>query len=213
MNTYKFQPDQPSIIALKFKSGKPFQMGEVHGYSYTMGNGLTVRFPVGAHTDIQALHLDAGMPFRVTKRTVPGQKEFAWDIERLGDPDAIPNRPVSPEKVSTSTQCTDYQDDTTEAALPPAILKTEHGRDVLMHLIGAIEICHAAEGYSRKHLGKTIRFSPSDIRAIAISCSIQQSHELIEDNRLLQFREPMVHRGWLAHTTAHAVAVGERGNR
>lgn len=209
-NVYKFKPDTPAIICLKYRTGKPFTQGAYTGFSYTMGNGLITRFPPEASEAIQALHLDAGQPFQVTKRTLPN-KQFAWDIERIPGGEEVSQKTDRPEHYN-STQpeprgSTEYFDDTT-----PAIFHTEHGRDVLMHLIGAIEIAAAAEKYAQKQLNRPIRFSTNDIRAIAISCSIQQSHEQVEFNRLEALREPIIS-GVRLDSGLHAVSAGERGNR
>ena len=208
-NVYKFQPDSPTLVCLKYRTGKPFTWRGTTGFSYTMGNGLITRFPEEANKEIQALHLDAGQPFCVTKRTLPN-KEFAWDIERIPSGSLDSHRPdrvntTQPEIEPTGSE---YFDDTT-----PSVFKTEHGRDVLMHLIGAIEIAAAAEKYAQKQLNRPIRFSTNDIRAIAISCSIQQSHEQVEFNRLEALREPLVSRVVGLDAGLHAVSAGARGNR
>jgi hypothetical protein len=204
--SFKPKADVPTLICLKYRIGKPFTYKQYSGISYTMGNGLIFRVPNEVDKEIQALHLDAGQPFCITKRTVPGS-DFAWDVER------VPSGPPTEEKddrPDASAPTNNHYDDIT--TLPPAILHTEHGRDVLLHLIGAIEIAHAAEAYSRKQLGKIIRFSPNDIRAIAISCFIQQSHENIEFTRIEERKEPMVSRVGF-DSGLRAVSVGERGNR
>jgi hypothetical protein len=205
-NTYKFQPDQPAIIALKYRTGKPFTQGVYSGFTYTMGNGLIFRVPAEADQGIQALHLDAGMPFRVTKRTV-SPDTFAWDIERLPGGLEVTNRPKEILTASDEHQHAIASDDTT---LPPAVLLTEHGRDILRHLIGAIEIAHIAEQHAKK-IGRIVHFSSNDIRSLAISCSIQQSHEMIEDNKILASQEPVILRAPHPAVFLHAVSAG--GNR
>lgn len=174
-NVYRFQPDKPAIIRLKYRTGKPFTMGEVSGFTYTLHNGLVIRVPETADYEIQALHLDIGQPFKVTKRTLT-TGEFAWDIERVEPDGLIGDRPAGAIVTAPINQ-----KHTTE--LPPAILTTEHGRTILRQLIGMVEIVNAAENYA-KRIGRPIHFSPTDIRSLAISCFIQQSHELIEENRL-----------------------------
>lgn len=191
-NLYRFKPDTKTIISLKRKKGKPFKMGETTGYTYVLSNGLTCRVSDEANRDIQALHLDAGTPFMVTKRTLTADT-FEWDIERVtGDLTETGlsqtilgiNRPADIPAL-TAIRNARFPDDT----MPPAILATNHGRDVLMHLIGAIEIANAAENYAKSQLNRIMRFSPNDIRALAISCFIQQDHQLARD--LEQF-QPMV---------------------
>jgi hypothetical protein len=207
-NTYKFQPDQPAIIALKYRTGKPFTQGVYSGFTYTMGNGLIFRVPAEADQGIQALHLDAGMPFRVTKRTVAG-KDFKWDIERLsGGPGE--NRPSEVTASDSSDVHHIASDDTTPLPIPPAVLLTEHGRDILRHLIGAIEIAHIAEQHAKK-IGRIVHFTSNDIRSLAISCSIQQSHEMIEDNKILATQEPVIFRA--PHPAVFCRAVSAGGNR
>lgn len=55
----------------------------------------------------------------------------------------------------------------------PAGLMTGQSQFILQQLIAAIEVCHAAENYS-KAMGRPVAFTNEDIRAIAISCFIQQ---------------------------------------
>ena len=181
-NVYRFQPDKPTVIRLKYRNGKPFQMGEVSGFTYTLDTGLTCRVPVEVSKEIDGLHLDIGQPFQVTKRTLTSN-EFAWDIERVEEvkPDG-PRQGNRPElSVKSPNRSSIEHHDTTE--LPPAILTAEHGRTILRQLIGMVEIVVATENYS-KRIGRPIHFSPQDIRSLAISCFIQQSHEAIERDRL-----------------------------
>jgi hypothetical protein len=178
-NLYRFKPDITTIISLKRKKGKPFKMGETTGFTYTLSNGLTCRVSDQANTDIQALHLDAGTPFMVTKRTLTPDT-FTWEIERVAGGSASDLFQSTPDTVGELLHSN---------TLSPAILKTNHGRDVLMHLIGAIEIAHAAENYAKSQLNRIMRFSPNDIRALAISCFIQQDHQLARD---LEHFQPMV---------------------
>ena len=52
---------------------------------------------------------------------------------------------------------------------------------MVRHLIAAIGIVRAAEVYAARKLGRPIRFSPEDIRALAITGFIQQSRGVRRD--------------------------------
>jgi hypothetical protein len=46
---------------------------------------------------------------------------------------------------------------------------------IVRHLLTAINVAEVAEEYARKRLGRDLKFSPEDIRALGIAGYIQQS--------------------------------------
>jgi len=164
-NVLNFIPDQPQVIKLKYRTGKEFRKGEHRGFTYTLVNNLVAFFPPEVDRDIQALHVDAGQPIRITKKS-----SGAWDIERVaGEPSEV--HPQVSCAVDTATNTTGdgaqrhYPNATTNGSAPP--MQPAWGMSILRQaLFAVIDDAYEAETYAAGK-GLAIRFSGEDIRCMA----------------------------------------------
>lgn len=165
-NILKFEPDQPQIIKLKYRTGKAFNKNGYQGFTYTTVSGLLAFFPPEVNKEIQALHIDAGQPIRITKKS-----SGAWDIERVaGEPSSESVHPqVSCASVDSASgdgaQRQHYPNATTNGSAPP--MQPAWGMSILRQaLFAVIDDAYEAETYAAGK-GLAIRFSGEDIRCMA----------------------------------------------
>lgn len=127
-------------------------------------------FPPEVDREIQALHVDAGQPIKITKRTSGG-----WDIERVPSGPVnceLPNRPAVVTASSFESHCS--QNHNTNGSAPP--LTTRESQAFYRQLVASVEAVKSAEEHARR-IGHPVTFSSEDIRALAISGFIQQARE------------------------------------
>ena len=167
-NVLKFETDQPQVIKLKYRTGKEFNRNGYRGFTYTTVSGLLAFFPPEADKEIQALHLDAGQPIRITKKS-----SGAWDIERVAGDHQLPagttDRPHVPSEGALLNQ-----NHTTNGSAPP--LTTRESQAFYRQLVASIEAAKSAQEHAAR-IGYPVTFSSEDIRALAISGFIQQARE------------------------------------
>ena len=176
---FNFEPDTPAIISLKYRTGKEFNRNGRRGFTYTLTNGLVTFFPPDVDREIQALHLDAGQPIKITKT-----KAGAWEIERVagGSGESFggdASRPMGYNSAPTSETVTDgarqhCSNHNTNGSAPP--LTTRESQAFYRQLVASIEAVKSAELHAVQ-IGHPVTFSSEDIRALAISGFIQQARE------------------------------------
>lgn len=162
-NVLKFEPDQPQVIKLRYPKGKAFNKNGYQGFTYTLVSGLLAFFPPEADKEIQALHLDAGQPIKVTKKS-----SGDWSVERVpGGPvnSELPNRPEVSCSSVESPKNGSFQNHTTNGSAPP--MQPAWGMSILRQaLFAVIDDAYEAETYAAGK-GLAIRFSGEDIRCMA----------------------------------------------
>ena len=195
----KCKPNVPEEIALKFPDG--INVSGQYGIQvlYTLADNRRLYLSPIVAEKIRELKIVPEERFSLCKRTEPGNP-VQWEVKRL-DPPASGPELVAPANSQTATvglsQSTQHSNGTrqekltqlgnvlvngipeppkkngTSPMLPEASLHTGQSKFCLQQLIAAIETANAAEKYAAA-MGRPVSFTSEDIRAIGISCFIQQ---------------------------------------
>ncbi len=161
----EFEPNIPQQVALLYLAGKPIETarGPRVMFSLKGGKKLFVDPPVAKL--ITELGAAKGEPISICKR------EGGFEVKRVesGEPSAkVTSRP--PDGFSQNGP------NGTDHTAPVALLMTGQSQLLMRQLVASIEAVHAAEKHGEL-IGRPVRFTSEDIRAIAISGFIQQSRE------------------------------------
>jgi hypothetical protein len=194
----KCKPNVAEEIALKFPDGINVSGDYGNQVLYTLSDNRKLYLPPFVAEKIRELNVVPEERFSLCKRIEPGNK-VQWEVKRV-DPPASGPELVAPANSQTTTvsplQSTQSngtrQEKLTQlgnvlvngipappkkngtGAVPPeACLMTGQSKFCLQQLIAAIETVNAAEKYAEA-MGRPVQFTSEDIRAIGISCFIQQ---------------------------------------
>jgi hypothetical protein len=167
----EFEPNIPQEMALLYLAGKPIETarGPRVMFSVKGGRKLFVDPPVAEQ--IAALGAKKGEPISICKR------ESGFEVKRIagtpvesGEPTAkTASRPPDMVDSHLTVNCAHH-------TAPIALLMTGQSQLLMRQLVASIEAVHAAEKHGDL-IGRPVKFSSEDIRAIAISGFIQQSRE------------------------------------
>ncbi len=180
----QFDLGQPYYLALKHTRGI---LCRNHSFMYSLVSGKVAFVPKEAHDEIQALHLDAGQSFKLTRiRQAAGEIKYLVDrAEPVNGNGPEPNQSPRSEEpqghISATTRTTSVAPEhirklvglATQPATP--ILSTPQSQLTFRQLVAAIEVVAAAEQHAIAALGRKIEFDHADIRALAISGFIEAS--------------------------------------
>jgi hypothetical protein len=169
MATLTLQPEQPIRIALK--TATPVEKPGPSGirYLYVLHNGDGIYLPPLAHAEIQALRPEPGQYFTLGSRITQGNAlEYFTEREQ---PNAEPGPVRKPPQTSRAISLP--LDAAVEVAEPPSLTTPESKRQ-FRQLVATIEAIQAAEQHAGL-IGRPVKFTSEDIRAMAISGFIEQS--------------------------------------
>ena len=159
----KLETNRPQIIALKYPTGK-----ECDGFSgkqlrWILMDGRSLYTPVSFGPKVEALKIKAGERFQIEKRQV--QDRTDWIPSRLQQQPAA--RIVEQAEALDEPQGIPPSSPLAGAVAIRRIPSTQ----LAAALKDAVTAAAEAEAHS-KSIGYVVRFSPSDIRAMAISVLI-----------------------------------------
>ena len=195
----KCKPNIPEEIALKFPDGINVSGQYGNQVLYTLADNRRLYVPPIVTAKIKELQVVPEEPFSLCKRVDP-ENGVQWEVKRV-DPPASGPEFVAPAHSQAATvglsQSTQHSNGNrqekltqlgnvlvngipeppkkngTAPMLPEACLTTGQSKFCLQQLIAAIETVSAAEKYAEA-MGRPVHFTSEDIRAIGISCFIQQ---------------------------------------
>jgi hypothetical protein len=195
----KCKPNVPEEIALKFPDGINVAGQYGNQVLYTLADNRRLYVPPIVAAKIKELQVVPEEPFSLCKRIDP-DKGVQWEVKRV-DPPASGPELVAPAHSQAATvspsQNTQHSNGNRQEKLtqlgnvlvngipepskkngtgsisPEACLMTGQSKFCLQQLIAAIETVNAAEKYAEA-MGRPVHFTSEDIRAIGISCFIQQ---------------------------------------
>ena len=194
----KCKPNVPEQIALKFPDGINVAGQYGNQVLYTLADNRRLYLPPIVAEKIRELKIVPEERFSLCKRTEPGN-QVQWEVKRVNPPASGPEL-VAPANSQTATvglsQSTQHSNGTRQEKLtqlgnvlvngipeppkngtgpipPEPSLMTGQSKFCLQQLIAAIETVNAAEKYAAA-MGRPVSFTSEDIRAIGISCFIQQ---------------------------------------
>ncbi len=163
----EFQDNIPQELALLYLNGKAIDTarGPRVMFSVKGGKKLFVDPPVAEQ--ISKLGAKKGEPISICKR------ESGFEVKRVAtEPSGAPTA----QPASHAPNVIDLKSGSDHHSAPAALLMTGQSQLLMRQLVAAIEATHAAEKHGEL-IGRPVKFSSEDIRAIAISCFIQQSKE------------------------------------
>jgi hypothetical protein len=175
-NIMDFPPDKATVIALKYRTGKPGrnQIGDFFTYSLT--NGKLAFLPPAANEAVQSLHLGPQEAFQITRR-----KAGSWEVERL--PQELTDAPATLPEIRSARLGSPHSGTTnTPEHITAAIavsspvhesVSTPESERLARQLKAATRAVADAQAYARS-IGLSVEFRASDIRALAISGFISQ---------------------------------------
>lgn len=165
-------PNQPLTLSLKYTRGKEKNSG-TYGlqFEYVTTAGEILYLPPVAKEELDALHLDSGEPFTLTK-TIGAGNQAEWKIERASKPENANGAKGSPPRrpIVSSTAING------ESIKDEPLLTTAESQRLYRQLVASIDAVQAAEIHA-KQIQFPLTFTSEDIRALAISCFIQQSQD------------------------------------
>jgi len=185
------KPNIAEHIALKFADGINVSGGYGNQVLYTLADNRKLYLPPIVAEKIKDLKIGAEERFSLCKRVAPGNR-VNWEINRV-DPTASEPRIAPPVNSQTATvgpyQNTQHSNGNRQETLTqlgnvlkngmPGLTSATSGQMTgqsqycLQQLVSAIDLVHAAEKYAAA-IGRPVKFTSEDIRAIGISCFIQQ---------------------------------------
>jgi hypothetical protein len=185
------KPNIAEQIALKFADGINVSGEYGNQVLYTLADNRKLYVPRIVAEKIKDLKIGAEERFSLCKRTAPGNR-VSWEINRMEPPASGPRiaPPVNSQAAAVSpSQNTQHSNGNRQETLTQLgnVLKngmpglasatagqmTGQSQYCLQQLVSAIDLVHAAEKYAAA-IGRPVKFTSEDIRAIGISCFIQQ---------------------------------------
>jgi hypothetical protein len=176
-----FPVNEPVEISLAYAEGKEvpsnFPPGSTQ-FLFTTFDGKVFFVSPEVAECIHALKLAPQEHFTVErKETLNGHgSAFSWDIRRKAQPAAEAPAPKPQPKPPAQAAVTRQQPAGRPQAVPSPDLMTAESQRLARQLIAGIEAAKCAEEYGER-IGRAVKFSAEDIRAIAISGFIQQSRQ------------------------------------
>ena len=185
------KPNIAEHIALKFADGINVSGEYGNQVLYTLADNRKLYVPPIVAKKIKDLKIGAEERFSLCKRIAPGNR-VSWEINRV-DPTASEPRIAPPVNSQTATvgpyQNTQHSNGNRQETLTqlgnvlkngmPGLTSATSGQMTgqsqycLQQLVSAIDLVNAAEKYATA-IGRPVKFTSEDIRAIGISCFIQQ---------------------------------------
>jgi len=185
------KPNIAEQIALKFADGINVSGEYGNQVLYTLADNRKLYVPPIVAEKIKDLRIGAEERFSLCKRIAAGNRA-SWEINRVDPPASGPRiaPPVNSQAAAVSPyQNTQHSNGNRQETLTQLgnVLKngipglasatasqmTGQSQYCLQQLVSAIDLVHAAEKYAAA-IGKPVKFTSEDIRAIGISCFIQQ---------------------------------------
>ena len=198
--TLRLETNVPVVASLMFDDGLPVQgrYGDQVMYTIATDAGERVIY-VDPHVSqmLENLGLRRGEPFKIGKftRKDGNRRGVEWKVRRLEPEEmapavesggAAPPSPPSSNGTAASSapeEQPDVPQPTTPAPQPAHRPRTpvpfagrQDGQYILSALVNMIDVCGAAEQYAQAK-GMQLRFSGEDVRALAITCFIQQKKD------------------------------------
>ena len=200
--TLRLETNVPVVASLMFDDGLPVQgrYGDQVLYTIATEAGERVIY-VDPHVSqmFEKLGLKRGEPFRIGKMTRKdgNRRGVEWKVRRLEPEEMAPavesGGAAPPPLASTSGTAhqapgaperqPDVPQPTTPAPQPAQRPRTpvpfagrQDGQYILSALVNMIDVCGAVEHYAQAK-GMELHFSGEDVRALAITCFIQQKKD------------------------------------
>jgi hypothetical protein len=179
-----FPVNEPVELSLAYAEGKEvpsnFPPGSTQ-YMFTTFDGHVFFVSPNVAESIHALKLAPQEHFTIErKETKNGHgSAFAWDIRRKTAPASENTAPApapQPKPPAQAAAAQRPQPNGRPQAVPAPDLMTAESQRLARQLIAGIEAAKCAEEYGER-IGRAVKFSAEDIRAITISGFIQQSRQ------------------------------------